>query len=82
MLALLASLAFLQDTLAFPQITIFCKEYFLDRPQGLGLGQQQLLEKQPRNFFSLLVKDQFGKEHCLEKILQWDFKKIGLQRSA
>lgn len=73
MLALLASLAFLQDTLAFPQMKIFWNEYFSDRPRGLCLGQQQLLEKQPRNSFSLLVKDQFGREHRLEKILLWDF---------
>lgn len=70
MLAALASLAFLKDTLAFPQMKMFWKEYFSDRPQGLGFGQQQLLEKWPRNYFSLLVKDQFGKEYCPGKILQ------------
>lgn len=66
---LAASLAFLKEALAFPQMKILWKAYFSDRPQGLGFGQQQLLEKQPRNYFSLLVKDQFGKERCLEKIL-------------
>lgn len=38
MLAALASLAFLKDALAFPQMKIFWKEYFSDRPQGWGFG--------------------------------------------
>lgn len=51
MLAALASLAFLKDTLVFPQMKIFWKEYFSDRPQGLDFGQQQLLEKTAKKLF-------------------------------
>lgn len=69
MLAAVASLAFLKDALAFLQIKLFWKAYFFRQIQELGFGQQQLLENQPRNDFSHLVKDQFGKEYCLEKIL-------------
>lgn len=73
MLAALASLAFLNDALAFPQMKLFWKEYFSDRLQALGFGQQHLLENQPRSFFSLLMKYQFGKEYRLVKIFKWAF---------
>lgn len=69
MLAALASLAFLKDTLAYPTDEVILNKYFSGRLQGLGFGQQQLLENQPRNHFSLLLKDQFGKEYHLEKVL-------------
>lgn len=67
---------------SFPTNKVILESVFFRQIQELGFGQQQLLENQPRNDFSHLVKDQFGKEYCLEKILQWAFKKICLQRSA
>lgn len=70
MLATPASPAFLKEALTLPQIETFWKEHFSDH-RNQGLGNNNCWKKQSGNEFSFLVKDKSGREHSLEKILQW-----------